>query len=208
MIKKENIAALFFKDLTWSFPGRDKELYLTFDDGPTLGITEWVLSVLHEYNAKATFFCTGKNAENNPELLKQIMDEGHSIGNHGYSHINGWSTNNDKYFQNVRKASETINSNLFRPPYGKIKLSLLRQLKNNFKIVMWDVLTRDYNNNLSKEKCLKRTIKLINPGSIIVFHDTVKAERNLKFVLPEVLKYYSAKGFQFCSIEYSAISSK
>jgi len=208
VIKKENIAALFFKDLTWSFPGRDKELYLTFDDGPTLGITEWVLSVLHEYNAKATFFCTGKNAENNPELLKQIMDEGHSIGNHGYSHINGWSTNNDKYFQNVRKASETINSNLFRPPYGKIKLSLLRQLKNNFKIVMWDVLTRDYNNNLSKEKCLKRTIKLINPGSIIVFHDTVKAERNLKFVLPEVLKYYSAKGFQFCSIEYSAISSK
>ena len=208
MIKKENIAALFFKDLTWSFPGRDKELYLTFDDGPTLGITEWVLSVLHEYNAKATFFCTGKNAENNPELLKQIMDEGHSIGNHGYSHINGWSTNNDKYFQNVKKASETINSNLFRPPYGKIKLSQLRQLKNNFKIVMWDVLTRDYNNNLSKEKCLKRTIKLINPGSIIVFHDTVKAERNLKFVLPEVLKYYSAKGFQFCSIEYSAISSK
>jgi len=208
VIKKENIAALFFKDLTWSFPGRDKELYLTFDDGPTLGITEWVLSVLHEYNAKATFFCTGKNAENNPELLKQIMDEGHSIGNHGYSHINGWSTNNDKYFQNVKKASETINSNLFRPPYGKIKLSQLRQLKNNFKIVMWDVLTRDYNNNLSKEKCLKRTIKLINPGSIIVFHDTVKAERNLKFVLPEVLKYYSAKGFQFCSIEYSAISSK
>lgn len=206
MIKKENIAALFFKDLTWSFPGRDKELYLTFDDGPTAEITEWVLSVLKEYNAKATFFCTGKNAEKNPELFKQIIDEGHSIGNHGYFHIKGWCTSNKKYLQNVRKASEIINSNLFRPPYGRIKPSQIKRLKKDFHIIMWDVLTRDYNNNLKQETCLKKTLKSIKPGSIIVFHDTLKAERNLKYVLPEVLKYYSEKDFLFSSIDFSEAS--
>jgi peptidoglycan/xylan/chitin deacetylase (PgdA/CDA1 family) len=208
VIKKENIAAIFFKDLTWSFPGQDKELYLTFDDGPTSVITEWVLSVLREYNAKATFFCIGKNAENNPEILRQIIDEGHSIGNHGYSHIKGWCTSNKKYLQNIRKASEYINSNLYRPPYGRIKPSQIKQLKKDFHIIMWDVLTRDYNNKLSKEKCLKKTLKSIKPGSIIVFHDTLKAEKNLKYVLPKVLKFYSEKGFQFNSIDFSDISSK
>lgn len=187
-------------------PDRNKELFLTFDDGPTLGITEWVLSVLKEYNAKATFFCTGENAENNPELFKQIIEKGHSVGNHGYSHIKGWRTSNKKYYQNVRRASDFINSNLFRPPYGRIKPSQIKQLKKEFKIIMWDVLTRDYNNNLKQETCLKKTLKSIKPGSIIVFHDTLKAERNLKYVLPEVLKYYSEKDFLFSSIDFSEAS--
>jgi peptidoglycan-N-acetylglucosamine deacetylase len=203
VIKKEHIVARFFKDLIWSIPDRNKELFLTFDDGPTLGVTEWVLSVLREYNAKATFFCAGENVENHPELYKQIIAEGHSVGNHGYSHIKGWRTSNEKYFQNVRKASEYISSNLFRPPYGRIKPSQIRQLKKEFKIVMWDVLTRDYNTSLKKETCLKKTIKSVKPGSVIVFHDIIKAEKNLKYVLPEVLKFYSAKGFQFSSIDFS-----
>ncbi len=206
MIKTEYIAATFFKDLTWSFPDRDKELFLTFDDGPTEGVTEWVLSVLKEHNAKATFFCTGANVENHPEFFKQIIEAGHSVGNHGYYHIKGWRTKNEKYFQNVRKASDVINSDLFRPPYGRIKPSQIRQLKKDFKIVMWDVLTRDYNNRLKKETCLKKTINSVKSGSIIVFHDTKKAERNLKYVLPEILKYYSAKGFQFSSIDFSNTS--
>lgn len=188
-------------------PDRNKELFLTFDDGPTLGITEWVLSVLKEYNAKATFFCTGENAENNPELFKQIIEKGHSVGNHGYSHIKGWRTSNKKYYQNVRRASDFINSNLFRPPYGRIKPSQIKQLKKEFKIIMWDVLTRDYNTNLKKETCLKKTLNSVKSGSIILFHDTRKAEKNLKYVLPEVLKYYTTNGYQFNSIEFSATSS-
>jgi len=208
VIKKENIAAIFFKNLIWSFPGRDKELFLTFDDGPTSEVTEWVIFMLKEYNAKATFFCKGENVEKNPKLYKQIITEGHSVGNHGYSHLKGWNTNNEKYFQDVRKASEYINTNLFRPPYGRIKPSQIKQLKKDFKIIMWDVLTRDYNRNLKKETCLKRALQSIKPGSIIVFHDIIKAEKNLKYVLPEVLKYYTAQGFQFSSIEYLDISSK
>jgi len=207
VIKKEYIVSKFFKEIVWNFPDREKELFLTFDDGPTSGITEWVLSVLKEYNAKATFFCKGENVEKNPTLYKQIITEGHSIGNHGYSHLKGWNTINEKYFQDVRKASENINSNLFRPPYGRIKPSQIKQLKKEFEIIMWDVLTRDYNRNLKKETCLKRTLHSVKSGSIIVFHDTIKAERNLKYVLPEVLKYYSAKGYQFNSIEYLDSSS-
>lgn len=208
MIKKENIASKFFKEIVWNFPDRENELYLTFDDGPTDGLTQWVLSVLEEYNAKATFFCTGENVENNPSLFKQIIAEGHSVGNHSYSHMKGLRINNERYYKNVRKALEYIYSDLFRPPYGRIKPSQIRQLKKDFKIIMWDVLTKDYNNNLKKETCLRKTMRKIKPGSIIVFHDTIKAERNLKYVLPEVLKYYSNKGFQFSSIEYSDISSK
>jgi peptidoglycan-N-acetylglucosamine deacetylase len=208
VIKIEYIASNFFKEIVWNFPDKDKELFISFDDGPTEGITQWVLSVLAEYNAQATFFCAGENVENNPKLFKQIISEGHSVGNHGYSHIKGWYTRNKKYFQDVRLASDYINSNLFRPPYGRIKPSQIKHLKKDFKIVMWDVLTRDYNNNLKQETCLRKTMHLIKPGSIIVFHDTEKAERNLKYVLPEVLKYYSKKGFQFSPIEYSDISSK
>jgi len=208
VIKKENIASKFFKEIVWNFPDRENELYLTFDDGPTDGLTQWVLSVLEEYNAKATFFCTGENVENNPSLFKQIIAEGHSVGNHSYSHMKGLRINNERYYKNVRKALEYIYSDLFRPPYGRIKPSQIRQLKKDFKIIMWDVLTKDYNNNLKKETCLRKTMRKIKPGSIIVFHDTIKAERNLKYVLPEVLKYYSNKGFQFSSIEYSDISSK
>ncbi len=208
MIKKEYIASKFFKEIVWNFSDKEKELFITFDDGPTEGITQWVLSILAEYNAKATFFCTGSNVENSPELFKQIIAKGHSVGNHGYSHLKGWRTSNEKYYKDVVKASEHINSNLFRPPYGKIKPSQIKHLKKDFKIVMWDVLTRDYNNNLKKESCLRKTMHLIKSGSIIVFHDTEKAERNLKYVLPKVLKYYSAKGFQFSPIEYSNISSK
>lgn len=206
MIKKENIAAIFFKNFIWNFPDQDKNIFLTFDDGPTPGITEWVLSVLKEHNAKATFFCLGKNVENNQSLFKQIITEGHSVGNHGYDHIKGWRTRNEIYFHNIRKASKHINSNLFRPPYGRIKPSQISQLKKDFKIIMWDVLTRDYNSNLKKETCLKRTLHSIKSGSIILFHDTKKAEKNLKYVLPKVLKYYSEKGFRFRSIDFSDTS--
>jgi len=202
MIKKEHVAAKIFRDLTWHFTGKDNELYLTFDDGPTPGITPWVLALLKEYDAKATFFCVGKNVKKCPEIYSQILHEGHSVGNHSYSHMKGWFTSNKRYLHNVRKAAQLIDSNLFRPPYGKIRPKQVAGLKQDFKFIIWDVLTKDYNIKLDKEKCFKNILNRTDSGSIIVFHDTHKAEKNLKYVLPKVLKHYSDEGFVFNPIEF------
>lgn len=202
MLKKEHIAARIFRDLTWHFTGKDNELFLTFDDGPTPEITPWVLSTLKDFNARATFFCLGKSVQKYPKLYNQILNEGHSVGNHGYTHIKGWRTSNKKYINSVRKAAQVIDSNLFRPPFGRILPKQIEQLKQDFKIIMWDVLTRDYNSKLDKEKCLKNGLDFTESGSIIVFHDTLKAERNLKYVLPKVLKHFSEQGFVFNPIEF------
>ncbi|MFC2104088.1 polysaccharide deacetylase family protein [Bacteroidota bacterium] len=202
MLKKERVAAKIFRDITWHFTGKDNELFLTFDDGPNPEVTPWVISILKEYNAKATFFCLGKNVETYPELYQQILDEGHSVGNHGYLHLEGWKTSNETYIQNVQKSAQLIDSNLFRPPYGKIRPKQLTYLKHDFKIVMWDVLSQDYEIKENNEKCLQNIIDYAESGSIIVFHDTQKAEKCLKYVLPKVLKHYSEKGFIFNPIEF------
>ncbi len=202
MLKKEHIAAKIFRDLTWHFTGKDNELFLTFDDGPTPEITPWVLATLKESNARATFFCIGKNVKKHPDLYNQILSEGHSVGNHSYTHIKGWKTSNQKYVESVQKAAQVIDSNLFRPPFGKIRPQQIGQLKQDFKIIMWDVFSRDYDSKLDKEKCLKNVLELSESGSIVVFHDTLKAERNLKYVLPKVLKHFSEQGFVFNPIEF------
>lgn len=203
MIKKEHIAAKIVRDLTWHFTGKDKELFLTFDDGPTKEITPWVLEILKEYNAKATFFCIGKNVIRYPEIFNRILQDGHSVGNHSYSHFKGWFIKNKKYYENIEKAAKLIKSDLFRPPYGKIGPFQVPKLRERYKIVMWDVLSRDYDSKMSKERCLEYVLDYAESGSIIVFHDTKKAERNLKYVLPEVLRIYSEAGFTFNAIEYS-----
>lgn len=202
MPNKEHFAAKIVRDLTWHFAGKEQELFLTFDDGPTPEITPWVLSILKEYDAKATFFCIGKNVKKYPELFQQIIDDGHSVGNHSYSHQKGWLVRNKKYYQDIDKASGLINSNLFRPPYGKIGPFQIPKLKQEFKIVMWDVLSRDYDNKISPERCLQNVTNYAESGSIIVFHDTKKAEKNLKYALPEVLKEFSKQEYTFNSIEY------
>ncbi|MFC2152301.1 polysaccharide deacetylase family protein [Bacteroidota bacterium] len=204
MIKKERVAAKIFRDITWHFTGKDNELFLTFDDGPNPNITAWVLAELKEFNAKATFFCLGKNVEKYPKLYQQILDEGHSVGNHGYLHLKGWKTSNEKYIQNVQKSAQIINSKLFRPPYGKIRPKQLSYLKQEFNIVMWDVLTQDYEIKENEEKCFQNIIDYAESGSIIVFHDIPKAEKNLKYVLPKVLKHYSENGFVFNPIEFKS----
>lgn len=204
MIKKEHIAAKIFRDLTWHFTGKDNELFLTFDDGPTPEITPWVLAALKEFNARATFFCIGKNVKKHSDLYNQILNEGHSVGNHSYSHIKGWRSSNQKYVESVQKAAQVIDSNLFRPPFGKIRPQQIGQLKQDFKIIMWDVFSRDYDSKLDKEKCLKNVLDFSESGSIIVFHDTLKAERNLKYVLPKVLKHFSEQGFVFNPIEFKS----
>lgn len=197
---KERVAAKIFKDLIWHFAGREKELYLTFDDGPNEEVTPWVLDILAKYNAKATFFCVGENVLSNTEIYQRILDEGHSVGNHSYSHLKGWITTNKDYIDDVIKASEFIQSDLFRPPYGRIKPAQSYVLKNDYYIIMWDVLTKDYDQNIDPQKCLNYVLNHSEDGSIVVFHDTNKAYKNLQYVLPKVLDYYSEKKFQFKSI--------
>lgn len=210
--KTPNIIQRFFKDYVWSFPTSKKNIYLTFDDGPTPEITEWTLNTLKEFNAKATFFCIGKSIENHPQIFKQIVSEEHSIGNHTHNHLNGWKNSNATYIKNIEKTEETFKhfntstfqQKLFRPPYGKIKPNQAKKIRRKgYKIVLWDVLSGDFDQSISKEKCLKNILKNTKKGSIIVFHDSVKASKNMKYVLPKVLAYFSEKGFVFDSIRSS-----
>ncbi|WP_243473135.1 MULTISPECIES: polysaccharide deacetylase family protein [Winogradskyella] len=197
-----------FPKFVWNINTTKKELYLTFDDGPTPEITEWVLQTLKAYNAKATFFCIGKNIESHAELFQAILNDGHSIGNHTYNHLKGWKHNTKDYIEDVERTQHLINSkienrnlvieNLFRPPYGKFKSKQSTKLqKLGHKIIMWDVLSYDWDKSVSEEACLNNIITVADRGSIIVFHDSIKASRNLKYALPKVLEFYSKKGYVF-----------
>ena len=198
-----------FSKYTWRFFDTKKEIYLTFDDGPTPEITQFVLSELKKYNAKATFFCIGKNIKRHPNIFKQIISDGHSIGNHTQNHFNGWKNTTEDYLENVLECNKTITQlnnytikqQLFRPPYGKIKKSQAKEiLKKGYKIIMWDVLSADFDTTISKEKCLQNVLKNTKNGSIIVFHDSVKAFPRMEYALPKFLKSFSEKGFIFRAI--------
>lgn len=190
-----------FPSLIWSIPDEKDAVFLTFDDGPTEDVTFWVLDQLKKYDAKATFFVLGKNVELNPHIYERIVAEGHKIGNHTYSHQKGWATDTSQYIQDVDFANGFVNSNLFRPPYGRVKPSQLRVLKQRYKIIMWDVLSMDYSRRVSPRRVVNNVINHIHPGAIIVFHDSRKAERSLRYALPRVLEAISQKGLKFKSIE-------
>jgi peptidoglycan-N-acetylglucosamine deacetylase len=190
-------------------PTESKSLYLTFDDGPMPGPTEFVLSELKRFNAKATFFSIGDNVGKHPGIFEKILAEGHAIGNHTFNHLKGWATPLEKYLDNIKACESQIanhrqpianHKSLFRPPYGRITLKQIKVLKENYQIVMWDVLTYDYSKNISRGNCLMGSIKATRPGSIIVFHDSLKAERNLTFVLPKFLDHFSREGYEFKSL--------
>ncbi|MFD0965223.1 polysaccharide deacetylase family protein [Pseudofulvibacter geojedonensis] len=198
-----------FANLTWDVSTNEKEIYLTFDDGPTPEITKWVLDRLSEYNAKATFFCIGKNVAKHPEIAQNIIAHGHSIGNHTQNHTNCWKVSKSTYLNDVEEAQEIINSkvlnqesiNLFRPPYGKITSKRAKQLhKRGYKIIMWDVLSADFDQRINPEKCLQNVLKNTQKGSIVVFHDSIKAQKNLTYTLPKVLEHFSKKGYSFKAI--------
>ena len=184
----------------WSVKTSKKEVFLTFDDGPTPEITPWVLDQLKKHKAKATFFCIGKNIAAHPEITKRILKEGHRIGNHTYNHVNGWNTKKDTYLKEVEKTqlllkNHDISTKLFRPPYGKISPKQLRTLlKKEYKIILWNVLSVDYDSKTSPEKCTQNVLKNSSNGAIIVYHDSIKANRNLKKSLPEILQHFSEKG--------------
>jgi peptidoglycan/xylan/chitin deacetylase (PgdA/CDA1 family) len=206
LTKTPSLIQRIFSNYTWRFSLDKKEIYLTFDDGPTPEITQFVLKELKKYNAKATFFCIGKNIENHLEIFENILAERHAIGNHTQNHLNGFKTSTADYITNFLECDktlkllnvETLKPKLFRPPYGKIKKKQAKEIqKLGYKIVMWDVLSADFDTSISKEKCLNNVLKNTKNGSIIVFHDSVKASEKLKYVLPRVLEYYSEKGFIF-----------
>ncbi|NER12692.1 polysaccharide deacetylase family protein [Leptobacterium flavescens] len=187
-----------FPSYIWNKGKEEKCIYLSFDDGPTPEITEWVLNTLREYNAQATFFCIGKNVELYPEIYKKILDEGHKTGNHTQNHLKGWKTSTSDYLENIAEASSYISSNLFRPPYGRITSSQAKALqKQGYSIIMWDVLAKDWDRSISQEKCAENVLKNAREGSIIVFHDSIKAEKNMKYALRATLDHFSKKGYCF-----------
>jgi len=195
------IKLLFRKSVIWEQAGNRKAIYLTFDDGPEPSVTPWVLEILEQYQAKATFFCLGKNAEKHPAIIENIIGSGHTIGNHTYCHLKGWKTATALYLDDVEKCNLILKTPLFRPPYGKIKPTQLRRLKRKYQIIMWSLISRDFDPKLEKEKCLEVVLKNTKCGSIIVFHDSLKAQEKLRYVLPLVLKEFSKKGFVFLPLE-------
>lgn len=197
---KHTIPALFpliAPSLTWKVKTTDKALYLTFDDGPHPVITPKVLNLLYQYEAKATFFCVGENVKKFPAVFADIVEGGHRVGNHTYNHLSGWKTSNEKYLKNVAQASAFIESGLFRPPYGQISPGQIASLKQQYSIIMWSILTRDYEHDLDAEKALKTMIACIKPGDIIVLHDSEKAEANMLYILKGLLEHFSKQQFLF-----------
>ena len=193
-----NLFHLFLPGLTWKIPSKSKKLFLTFDDGPHPVITSKVLNILEEYNAKATFFCVGENVKEHPEIYNEILSKGHQTGNHTYNHLRGWNTTAKRYIESVKRCNRLVRSDLFRPPHGRITWKQFRALKKEgYRIIMWSVLTRDYNKRADKNGLLERAIHKTRPGSIIVFHDSKKAEENLFYLLPKFLDHFTGKGYSF-----------
>lgn len=203
-IKTNWIIKKTFSNYTWAISNKKNTVYLTFDDGPIPEITTWILEQLKKHDAKATFFCIGDNIKKNPSLFKKIINEGHAIGNHTCNHLNGWKANTDSYIENIKLCEDAIEkhsdsnlkSKLFRPPYGKLRKSQSRAIRKlGYKIIMWDVLSADFDTSITKEKCLQNVLDYVEPGSIIVFHDSIKAFKNLEYVLPKTLAFLNKNNF-------------
>ncbi len=195
--KTPRILKWAYPNCIWHLPNKENAVYLTFDDGPIPTVTPWVLEQLAQFNVKATFFLIGNNVALYPEIVDQIKAAGHSIGNHSYNHENGWETDDATYFESISKADELLGVELLRPPYGRIKKSQIKVLKEKYKIIMWDVLSADWLVENTPEKCISNVLGSVKSGSIIVFHDSQKAWKNLKVALPEVLKQLAERGFLF-----------
>lgn len=188
--------------LTWRLPTREKVLYLTFDDGPIPEVTPWVLEQLRGHDAKATFFCVGANVRKHPDIYRSVLEGGHRTGNHTEQHINGWISLNREYYLDIAKCARVVRSDLFRPPYGKIRPTQVARIKKDYRIIMWDVLSKDYDRELDGDTCFQRVVRTAGPGSIVVFHDSLKAEKRLRTALPKVLDHFASQGYRFDTIPH------
>jgi peptidoglycan-N-acetylglucosamine deacetylase len=201
------ILPMLYPSLEWRVPTQAKEIYLTFDDGPVPGPTEFVLDALANADAKATFFCIGDNVRRHAPVFRQLVAAGHAVGNHTFNHLNGWKTQTDRYLQNIQACAEAlvapdeplVGGRLFRPPYGRITRRQIQQLRD-YRIIMWDVLSVDYDKSLPAERCLRNTLRAVRPGSIVVFHDSLKAEKNMTYALPRLLEQLAGEGYSFKSL--------
>jgi peptidoglycan/xylan/chitin deacetylase (PgdA/CDA1 family) len=206
-VKTPRVIRALMPDVLWQMPTKEKILYLTFDDGPVLEATPFVLEQLEKYNAKATFFCIGDNVRKHPDIFQQVINAGHTVANHTMHHISGWEISEETYLDEVSKCDEILGwtldkqrSKLFRPPYGKLKPSQHRKLKDKYQIVLWDVLSYDFDLNLSGETVADNVIQNVEAGSIVVLHDSVKAFPRLQTALPKILQYYAERGWEFACI--------
>lgn len=218
LVKSPLLLKWYYSNLIWNMDRSKKIVYLTFDDGPIPNVTDFVLNTLKSFNVKATFFCIGDNIIKHPEVFERLKTAGHQIGNHTFNHLKGWKTADETYVENFLKCQQLTQTHLFRPPYGKIKKSQIKSIKakvqslkptthpqdlelktidSRLDIIMWDVLSGDFDQKLSPEKCLKNVINNTRNGSIIVFHDSLKAFDRLKYILPKTIQYLSDKGYQF-----------
>lgn len=188
---------MLFSEALWRIPQKEKMVFLTFDDGPIPQVTPWVLDVLKQYNVPATFFCTGDNVARNPQLFDSLRAAGHQVGNHTMSHVKGINMNTPDYLRNIEKADDLIKSPLFRPPHGFIRPSQFAAIKEKYTTVMWDVVTRDYSNQLNGEQVFDNVRKYTRNGSIIVFHDSLKSEKNLRYALPRAIEWLLENGYRF-----------
>ena len=203
LVKTPRLIQNLFPNFKWSIPTKDNSVFLTFDDGPIPEVTPWVLDQLKKYDFKATFFCVGDNVKKHPEIFERILKEGHSVGNHTFNHLNGWTSDNIKYFHNIRACAHQMNTNLFRPPYGRLKPKQAQFLQRHYDIVMWSLLSGDFDPNISKEMCLENVVSNIHPGSIIVFHVSLKAFEKLQYVLPKTLQHLKSVRYRSEAIQAS-----
>ena len=196
-VKTPSIAKYLYPSLVWKKNTEQKKIWITFDDGPDEKVTPFLVNLLGKFNIKATFFIIGSRAKKHPELVKLIINNGHKIGNHSFSHLSGYSTKNNKYLQDVEQAKKHIDSDIFRPPYGKITPSQIKNLKKDFKIIMWDIMSWDFKENISSNKIFRNVMDNVESGSIILFHNNLKSYKNLKKSLELILEKLKEQEYQF-----------
>ena len=206
--KTPRLFELLYPEALWHGDREKKKIYLTFDDGPIPGVTDYILDVLAELDVKATFFCVGENIKKNPGVFKRILDEKHGIGNHTFNHLNGWVVNEVEYLKNIQFCDEVIRHyrgkehiRLFRPPYGKIRRKTLKMIRDDYKVIMWDVLSYDFSPDVTAERSFDRISRYTRNGSIIIFHDSHKTFEKLKLIISQYILYFKNKNYEFCNIE-------